>query len=190
MNPVFITLCASLQVAILYATAKWPTGLAFSIALVTILAIFVFTRDRWDPHLDMVLLMAAPGGLGMLLALTLGPACHVQRTWTAYGVMTAGMLLVSVPVAWQSARCLQQARRDGYGGRALLLDLLGMQAGMTVAHLPVTLLPMADPRSIWLHHGLMLVSMLLGMLAGMSALRFTIREHPSSAGWSPSDTSS
>jgi small-conductance mechanosensitive channel len=177
MNPVFLTLCASLQVAILYVTAEWMTGVAFSTALVAVLAMFAFTREHWDAHLDMVLLMVAPGGLGMMLAMLLpylgmGPACHAQRTWTSYWVMTAGMLFVSVPLCWKYARCIQQARRDGYGGRALLLDLLGMQAGMTLAHLPVTLLPMTDPRSVWLHHGVMLSGMLLGMLPSMLVLRF------------------
>lgn len=111
----------------------------------------------------------------MMAAMPLGAACHVQHTWTAYWAMTGGMFLFSVPLAWFSSRCLQQARRDGYGGRALLLDVVGMQAGMTVVYLPVGLLPIADPRSIWLHHAMMLVGMLAGMLLGMAALRYSLR---------------
>lgn len=177
MNPILITLAASLQVAILFVTAGWVAGAAFSTALVAVVAMFAFTHDRWDPHIDMILLMIGPGGLGMMAAMGLpywgmGPACHVQTTWTSYWVMTAGMCLSSVPLCWRFARCLRQARNEGYGGRALLLDLFGMQVGMTVTHFPVTVLPMGDPRSIWLHHGLMLVGMLMGMLASMLVLRF------------------
>ena len=175
MNPILITLCASLQAVILYVTADWPAGVAMATGVLAIVAMLAFTRKRWDPHLDMILLMAGPGGLGMMAAMLLGPACHVHHTWTAYWVMTGGMFLFSVPLAWLSARCLQQARRDGYGVRALLLDVVGMQAGMTVAYLPVGLLPIADPRSIWLHHAMMLVGMLAGMLLGMAALRYTLR---------------
>ena len=175
MNPILITLGASLQVALLYVTAGWPAGVAIATAVVAMVAMFAFTRERWDPHLDMILLMAGPGGLGMMSAMLLGPACHVQRSWTSYWVMTGGMFLFSVPLAWLSARCLQQARRDGYGGRALLLDVGGMQAGMSMAYLPVGLLPIGDPRSIWLHHAMMLVGMLTGMLLGMAALRYILR---------------
>ncbi len=175
MNPILITLCASLQVAILYVTADWPAGVAMAIGVVAIAAMFAFTRERWDPHLDMILLMAGPGGLGMMSAMLIGPSCHVQHTWTSYWVMSGSMLLFSVPLAWLFARCLQQARRDGYGGRALLLDVVGMQAGMTLAYLPVGLLPIADPRSIWLHHAMMLAGMLAGMLLSMAVLRYILR---------------
>ena len=180
MNPTLILLCASLQVAILFVSAPWLAGAGFAIPVVAVLAMLAYTRERWDPHVDMVLLMAAPGGLGMLFAMALpelgwGPACHVQSTWSGYGVMTAGMLLCSVPLSWQSARCLRQARDNGFGGRALLLDLAGMQVGMTLAHLPATLLPMGDPRTVWMHHALMLVGMLLGMFAGMFAWRWLPR---------------
>lgn len=182
MNPTLITFCATFQVAILYVMAGWPAGVAIATGVVAIVAMFAFTRERWDPHLDMILLMAGPGGLGMMSAMLLGPACHVQRTWTAYWVMTGGMFLFSVPLAWLSARCLQQARRDGYGGRALLLDVVGMQAGMTVAYLPVGLLPIADPRGIWLHHAMMLVGMLVGMLLGMAGIRYILRRATKSSG--------
>jgi hypothetical protein len=174
MNPIFITLCASLQVAILYVTVGWTAALLVSTALVALIAMFAFTRHLWDPHLDMILLMLAPGGLGMMLALPLGPACHVQLSWTSYWVMTAGMLLFSVPLSWKYARCLRQAREEGYGVRALLLDIAGMQAGMTLAHLPLGIVPLTDLRALWLHHGLMLVGMLLGMLVSMLVLRYWV----------------
>lgn len=175
MNAYFITLCAMLQVLILSANARWPAATAYSLVLVMMVAMFAFTRERWDAHLDMVLLMAGPGGLGMMAAMALGPACHVQLTWTSYGVMSAGMLLLSVPLGWRSARCVRQARRDGYGGRALLLDVAGMQLGMTFSHLAMGILPLVGPRAIWWHHGLMMAGMLLGMLASMGAWRYALR---------------
>ncbi len=183
MNPCLILLCTSMQVAILYITSGWIDGALLAVPLVAVLTMLAFTRGRWDPHLGMVLIMLGPGGLGMMLAMLLpqlgwGLACHVRTTWTSYAVMSVGMLACSVPLSWRYAPCLQQARRDGYGGRALLLDIVGMQAGMTMAHLPLTLLPMADPRSAWLHHALMLVGMLLGMLPSMLALRYWLQRRP------------
>ncbi len=175
MNPFYITSCAILQVAILSWNAGWPAGTAYSAALVAMVAMFAFTRLHWDAHLDMVLLMAGPGGLGMMAALALGPACHVQLTWASYGLMSGGMLLLSVPLSWRYARCVQQSRREGYGGRALLLDVIGMQLGMTFTHLSLSILPTAGPRGIWWHHGIMLAGMMLGMLASMLAWRYALR---------------
>lgn len=177
MSPTWIAICAGLQVLILALTVPWANGLLFALPILATLVLFAFTRQRWHPHLDMLLLMAAPGGLGMMLPMVLpllgfGPACHVRSTWLSYAVMTAGMLLMSVPFAWQGARCLRQARQQGYGGRALFLDLVGMQAGMTLVHLPLSWLPMAAPRSVWVHHAWMVAAMLLGMLTGMFALRY------------------
>jgi hypothetical protein len=173
MNPTFLTLCAAAQVAILHVISG-SAGLAPSVILVTIFALFAYTREHWDAHLDMLLLMAGPGGLGMMAAMLAGPSCHVALTWSHYWTMSTGMLALSVPLSWHYARCIVQARREGYGGLALTLDLLGMQAGMALAHLPLSLLGVSQP-NLWLQHGVMLIGMLLGMTAGMAGLRFVLR---------------
>ena len=64
----------------------------------------------------------------------------------------------------------------------MLFDVAGMQAGMTVAYLPVGLLPIADPRGIWLHHAMMLAGMLAGMLLGMAGIRYILRRATKSSG--------
>jgi hypothetical protein len=58
----------------------------------------------------------------------------------------------------------------------MLLDLAGMQIGMTVGHVPGTLLKMGDPRLAWVHHGSMVAGMLLGMSAGMLVLPWLRRQ--------------
>ncbi len=175
MNPIFLTLCASLQVALLYLSSPWLAGAMGGTVLVAMLGMFAWTREHWDGHLDMMLIMLGPGGLGMMLATLSEPQCHLS--WRGYWLMTAGMLAASLPLSWASARCLLTARQAGQGSLVLLFDIVGMQAGMTVAHLSSSLLPMTDPRSTWIHHALMALGMSLGMLAAMLAaarLRFTV----------------
>ena len=171
MNPLLLTLCGALQLAVLYYQVPSAGPLAFGVGLLVIFAMFAFTRLRWDAHLDMILIMLAPGGLGMLLPLLFlpGPLCHSQQSASAFLWMSLGMLLFSAPLSWLKARCMQQARLDGHGVSVLLLDLAGMQAGMTLAHIPLSHLPIGDLRVAWLHHGIMLVGMLLGMLCSMVA---------------------
>lgn len=163
--PTLTILCGIAQLALLHQRSPWLAGAFAGFAIVAILMLFAATRLRWDSHLDMYLLMLGPGGLGMLLGgWQAGPACH-NGTWTAFWLMTAGMLLPSIPLCWFLARCVLEARRQGRGTQALLIDIAGMQAGMLLGHLPALILPAMDPRLIWLHHALMLTGMTLGMLA-------------------------
>lgn len=165
LYPTLTVICGVAQVALLYQRSPWLAGAFGGFAVVTILMLFAATRLRWDSHLDMYLLMLGPGGLGMMLGgWQAGPACH-NGTWTAFWLMTAGMLLPSIPLCWYLARCVLEARRQGRGLQAILLDTAGMQVGMLLGHLPATLMPVMDPRLVWFHHGLMLVGMVLGMLA-------------------------
>jgi hypothetical protein len=167
MNPTLITLCGLAQLVILYNQSPWSEGLAIGLGIVAIQAMFAYTRLRWDSHLDMFLIMLGPGGLGMLAATKLAgePACHGGGGWSGFLSMSAGMALASVPLSWFQARCLTEARSQGRGGVALALDLIGMQAGMALGHFPSVLFPaMTDSRAVWLHHGLMLTAMSLGML--------------------------
>ena len=166
MNPTLITLCGVAQLAILYSQSQWTEALAGGVGVVVILAVFAYTRLRWDAHVDMFLAMAGPGGLGMLLGSIVagGEGCH-DGGWASFLWMSVGMAIASVPLCWYRARCLQEARLEGRGAMALLLDWIGMQGGMLLGHLPATLVNMPDARASWLHHGIMLVGMSLGMLA-------------------------
>jgi hypothetical protein len=164
MNPTLITLCGAAQLVILFSQSPSIERLVPGVAVVAILGAFAYTRLRWDPHVDMFLAMVGPGGLGMLAGVSLaGASCH--DAWQGFFYGSAGMLLASIPVCWFRARCLIAARSEGRGPLALLLDVTGMQAGMAVGHLPAALVQVSsDVRLTWLHQGLMLVGMSLGML--------------------------
>ena len=151
--------------AILYNQSRWIEALAIGLAAVALLAAFAYTRLRWDAHVDMFLAMTGPGGLGMLLgAMAAGEDCH-DAGWSGFLGMSVGMAAASIPMCWYRARCLQQAKAEGRGGQALVIDWLGMQAGMLLGHLPAMFVHLPSARAAWLHHGVMLVAMLLGMLA-------------------------
>lgn len=167
MSPWFIAVCGVGQLALLQLQAPWLAALALGAGLLAILSAFAFTRLRWDAHVDMILSMAGPGGFGMLLAQGGAPACHASMV-----AMTAGMLVLTVPFCWTQARCLLEARREGRGWQVLAADLVGMQAGMMLGHGPAQWVSPADPRMAWLHHGSMLVGMLLGMTASMFAVAY------------------
>ncbi len=177
MSPIWIVGAGLLQLAILYVHSPWSAALGVGAGALWILGMFSITRLRWDSHLDMILIMASFGGFGMVLPTLLfpGPACHLQQSVSGFVYMTGGMLLLAAPLSWRFARCIIEARRDGYGGLALAVDLIGMQAGMILGHFSISRWPMGDTRLVWIHHALMLVSMLLGMLAGMAVLRGYVR---------------
>ena len=158
------------QIALLYHRAAWSTGASAGAGLLFIVLLFAFTRLRWNSHLDMFLLMLGPGGLGMLLAgWQASPACH-DGGWLMFARMSLGMLLASAPLSWMFARCILETRLEGRGVKALALDAAGMQVGMLLGHMPVLVLANMDPRLVWLHHGLMLLGMVLGMM-GAAALQ-------------------
>ena len=174
MSPLWIIGAGVLQLAILHMHSPWSAALSFGIGALLIVGLFSITRLHWDAHLDMILIMGSFGGLGMILPTVLlpVPACHLQQSTSGFLYMTGGMLLLAAPLSWYSARCIIEARREGYGGLAFGVDLIGMQAGMMLGHLSISRWPMGDPRLVWMHHALMLVSMLVGMLVGMAVLRW------------------
>lgn len=166
MNPYLITAACLAQVAILAARNTWTEGLLAGLALSGLVSALAFTRYRWGAHLDMYLAMMAWGGLGMMLpTLVTGAVCHHSFNWSHYAWMSAGMWVFSLPPIWREARCVAAARREGRGLMLLLLDGLGMQVGMGLAHVPLLWLPMGDPRVAWLSQGSMLAGMALGMMA-------------------------
>lgn len=123
-------------------------------------------RRLLPAHVDMLVLMGGFGGLGMLLgtraAAGTAAACHPSSGAVWLG-MFAGMLAAGLPPVLAWARCLQ-----GLPWRArllpVLLDLLGMTAGMTLGHVLLRELPIDRPA---LHHIVMIVGMLLGMAAAI-----------------------
>jgi len=167
MNPTLILLCGVAQLALLYNQSPWIEGAGVGACVLAIVAIFAYTRLHWDTHVDMFLAMTGPGGLGMILgALITGQSCHdVGWNWASFALMSLGMAVASMPLCWFRARCLLEAREQGRGVQALVLDWVGMQAGMMLGHLPATLVHLSDTRAVWLHHGIILVAMSLGMLA-------------------------
>lgn len=165
LYPALTLLTGIIQIALLYHRAAWGEGAAVGAGLLLITLLFALTRLRWNVHLDMFLLMLGPGGLGMLLGgWQAGPACH-NGSWIAFGLMTLGMFAASAPLCWWFSRCIAGARIEGRGVMALALDAAGMQVGMLLGFLPAMSVPSLDPRLAWLHHGLMLLGMMLGMMA-------------------------
>lgn len=166
MNPYLILLTCLAQVAILEWQSPWDTGLVGALGTVAVVALFAFTRFRWGAHLDMYLAMIGWGGLGMLLpSIGTGAICHHSFHWTHYGMMSVGMWVFSLIPIWREARCIEAARAEGREWNLLLLDGLGMQIGMGLAHLPLLWLPMGDSRVAWFAHASMLAGMGLGMMA-------------------------
>ncbi len=152
------------QIALLYQLAAWSAGAPVGAGLLLIALLFAFTRVRWNAHLDMFLLMLGPGGLGMLLGgWQAGPACH-NGSWLPFGLMSLGMFAASAPLCWWFARCIIVARAEGRGLKALALDMAGMELGMLLGFLPALAMASINPRLVWLHHGLMLLGMVLGMM--------------------------
>ena len=133
-------------------------------------------RRLWSPHLDIILVMGALGGFGMLLGTwadarfapsLAGVACpmHTRADAGLFTWMTGLMLLAAVPPGAAWSRCLERFRghRPSFAA-ALAVDTAGMLAGMTACGLwfaePFTLL--AGSAAAGMH-----LAMLAGMLAGV-----------------------
>lgn len=110
-------------------------------------------RQLLPAHADMLLIMTAFGGFGMLLGGYGQPTCH-----NSYAAQ-AGMLLASLPLSLRYARCLQVPGRFWL----LAVDTIGMLLGMELGH------RLASGVGPWAMH----LSMLSGMNLGMG-LRFAL----------------
>lgn len=135
-------------------------------------------RRHWSPHLDMILVMGALGGLGMLLGTwadarfapsLAGVPCpmHTRADGGLLTWMTGLMLLFAVPPGATWSRCLERYRPHWPAfAAAIALDTAGMLAGMIAFGLwfaePFSLL--AASATAGMH-----LAMLTGMLAGMAA---------------------
>ncbi len=135
-------------------------------------------RRYWSPHLDMILVMGALGGFGMLLgtwadarfaASLAGVPCpmHTRADGGLFTWMTGLMLLFAVPPGAAWSRCLERYRphRPAFAA-AVALDTVGMLAGMIAFGLWF-----AEPFSLVVESATagMHLAMLTGMLAGMAA---------------------
>lgn len=118
-----------------------------ALLLAAVVALLWQVRRVLPAHGDMVLIMTAFGGLGMVAGAYGQPVCH--SSWGG----TVGMLAASWPVSLGYARCLRVPGRYGW----LLLDTAGMLVGMEVGH------RFALGAGPWAMHGAMLVGMNLGM---------------------------
>jgi hypothetical protein len=169
MNPLSMTVAVLAQIAILQWISPSHTGLALSLGLTSLFTILACSRRIWDPHLDMILIMLSYGGLGMLLpTLVTGEVCPHHFHATHFIAMSVLMWVFSLPVVWTQARCVQAYKQFGRGHIALLADAAGMQAGMFLAHVPISLLPMGTSSGPWITQAVMLIGMTLGMLAVQS----------------------
>jgi hypothetical protein len=153
---------------------------ALALGLFSAAAVYAGWRARrlWSPHLDMILVMGALGGFGMLLGTwadarfvpsLAGVACpmHSRADAGLFTWMTGLMLLAAVPPGAAWSRCLNRFRGHWPSfAAALAVDTAGMLAGMIAFGLwfaePFALL--AGSAAAGMH-----LAMLAGMLGGMAA---------------------
>ena len=120
------------------------------------------SRLYLNSHADMLLIMFASGGLGMLLGMS-NPMSHAID-FTAWWRMCAGMLVLGLAPAVVFSRCLRTARRNGYLLRAILIDSSAMLAGMWLS----TCVRIGHGEWMMIsQHFITLGGMTLGMIAGM-----------------------
>lgn len=142
-------------------------SLSFALPAAAAVAMLWSVRRFLPSHADMLILMAAFGGLGMLGPVLAGaPACHLDGHRAS---MYLGMILLPAYPCWTQARCVLQAHREGWAHWLGLGDLAGMAIGMELA---AAWMPMTEP---WIHHLAMTLAMLLGMAIAMSAAAWVRR---------------
>jgi hypothetical protein len=154
---------AALAMAAQIAYLTWPSTQGVVAAGISAMLIWQLwsIRRHLNQHIDMLVLMTAYGGFGML-PLPGAPSCHVSTR--AFLMMTGGMLMIGFPPMLLAARCMQEARREHRLVITLAVDVLGMLAGMITAHFVTPIAP------VLLHH----TSMVFGMIAGMGAARYVL----------------
>ncbi len=148
---------------------KFPEAIQYWAALAFVAAL-VMELWRWrrylNPHADMLLIMFAMGGAGMGFG---GMSCHITG-WADWLRMNGLMLSIGLAPAVPLSRCLQAARREGTLLSTLLLDGVGMLAGMKLASLVslATLTPWASIVS----HAVIMTGMIAGMGVAMALPTF------------------
>ena len=166
MNPVVFTMCFLAQGVLLYRESPWPQALGLWLLLTLIYALFIYSRQVWNQHLDMFLIMLGPASLAMLAVpawampscpLHASPSLQIQH----FALMSTAMLIVSLPLTWRYARCVQAAKVQQRALQILTLDSLAMLLAMAAVHFLHTLLP---SQNAWLQHANMLIAMPLAMV--------------------------
>jgi hypothetical protein len=180
MNPLWLSLCFLAQGLLLQWLAPWPSALGLWMLLSLIFALFAWSRLRWNQHLDMLLIMLGPASLSMQASIAIAmPNCPFRHTPAMalqhFGIMSAAMLAVSLPLTWRYARCVQSAKAQQRAISFLLLDSFGMIAGMAIAHATWGILPSGLLVAPWFEHAVMLIGMTCGMMpAAILGQRFTL----------------
>ena len=145
------------------SSIQYYAGAACIAALVMVLW---RSRACLNPHVDMLLIMLASGGLGMFVY-PAHLAC-AMGSWRAYGWMLLFGLAPAIPLA----RCLRAAFRRGYLMWALSIDAGAMIGGMWLSS------RIRGGHGEWAaltQHLEMLSGMTVGMLLGMW-IRYTTFE--------------
>ena len=138
----------------------------FAGAICLMLLVVTLWRARlyFNAHTDMLLIMLASGGLGMLLGMPLSHHMSDTADFAIWWRMYAGMLLFGIAPAVAFSRCLRVARQRGFLARALLIDSSAMFAGMWLS----TRVSVGPGEQMLLNrHLAMLGGMMFGMVAGM-----------------------
>lgn len=133
------------------------------------------SRRYLNSHADMLIIMWASGGLGMLFEMPVSshaaPLIHIAVWWR----MCAGMLALGILPAVAFSRCLRTARHHGYLFSALLIDSSSMLGGMSIAGC----IPAAHgPWMMTSQHFSMLGGMTIGMIAGMTIRSAVFERRP------------
>ena len=163
----WLGLAVLLQSLLLAADSRMSRGqlMQFFLGTVCLILLVVYlwrSRLYLNSHADMLLIMFASGGLGMLA----GMSSHMPHTtdFIVWSRMCLGMFVLGLAPAVAFSRCLRAARRRGYLFRALLIDSSAMLAGMWLSTF------VRIEHGEWMmisRHLTTLAGMMLGMAAGM-----------------------
>jgi hypothetical protein len=165
----WLAIAVLLQAVLLAAAASMTRAQAveFFLGAVCLMLLVIWlwrVRLYLNSHVDMILIMCASGGLGMLLGLPMpshmGHAVGAAAWWR----MCTGMFALGLTPAIAFTRCLRTARRLHLLAKALLIDSAGMLVGMWLS----SFLRIGEgDRTMIVQHFTMLGGMTVGMLAGM-----------------------
>jgi hypothetical protein len=163
----WLGLAVLLQALLLAADAPMSRGqlMQFFLGTVCLILLVVYlwrSRLYLNSHADMLLIMFASGGLGMLA----GMSSHMTHAtdFIVWCRMCLGMFVLGLAPAIAFSRCLRAAHQRGYLFRALLIDSSAMLAGMWLSTC------VRIEHGEWMmisRHFTTVAGMMLGMAAGM-----------------------
>ena len=156
-------------------------------AICFMLLAFYFWRWRrfLNSHVDMLLIMCASGGLGMLLGMPMPSHAAHSANSAALWRMCVWMFVFGFAPALLFSRCMRTAYRHGYLLWALLIDCSAMLAGMWISS------QVRLGHEHWTaigRHLTMLGGMTVGMIFGMWIRSALFRKRLSQTReWKPAD---